>query len=237
MTRARVVARLTTRQGELVLRSDGDAFEIVANGMFLMDTRDGRSERLLVRAALDACAHPERVAILGLGVGYSLAEAVADRVPREITVVEREPAVLDWQRAYLGERIGRPLDDSRVVPVLADARAWLSRARDLDVICLDTDNGPDWLVTEDNAELYSAGGLAAIAAALRPGGVAAFWSAHDAPGFVASLAAVFDEVTTRTVPVGRGAPDVVYIAARPVPAAPGGSSVTPTRRAVRAMRS
>lgn len=212
---AQVVARLTTPQGELVLRADGEDYEIVANGMFLMDTRDGRSERLLVRAALDACPRPERVAILGLGVGFSLAEAVADAAPREITVVEREPAVLAWQREHLGARIGTPLDDPRVTPVLADARDWLAAATELDVVCLDTDNGPDWLVTEDNAAMYSASGLSRLAAALRPGGVAAVWSAHDAEGFAELLATVFENVATHAVPVRRGAPDVVYVARSP----------------------
>ncbi|NEE34025.1 spermidine synthase, partial [Streptomyces sp. SID7982] len=33
--------------GEVVLRERGEHFEIIANGCFLMDTSDGRSERLL----------------------------------------------------------------------------------------------------------------------------------------------------------------------------------------------
>ncbi|MFD7615349.1 spermidine synthase, partial [Streptomyces sp. NPDC059802] len=40
--------------GEVVLRERGDDFEIIANGCFLMDTSDGRSERLLIDAALAA---------------------------------------------------------------------------------------------------------------------------------------------------------------------------------------
>jgi predicted membrane-bound spermidine synthase len=40
--------------GEIVLRQRGERFEIIANGCFLMDTSDGRSERLLVDAALAA---------------------------------------------------------------------------------------------------------------------------------------------------------------------------------------
>ncbi|WP_437011248.1 spermidine synthase [Streptomyces sp. enrichment culture] len=40
--------------GEVVLRQRDDHFEIIANGTFLMDTSDGRSERLLVDAALQA---------------------------------------------------------------------------------------------------------------------------------------------------------------------------------------
>lgn len=40
--------------GEVVLRRHGELLQIIANGCFLMDTSDGRSERLLVDAALDA---------------------------------------------------------------------------------------------------------------------------------------------------------------------------------------
>ena len=40
--------------GEVVLRRHGDLLQIIANGCFLMDTSDGRSERLLVDAALAA---------------------------------------------------------------------------------------------------------------------------------------------------------------------------------------
>ena len=36
------VERLATPRGELVLRRDGEHHEIVSNGVFLMDTRDGR---------------------------------------------------------------------------------------------------------------------------------------------------------------------------------------------------
>ena len=75
-----------TVHGEVVLRrrpggrGRGEA-EIIANGCFLMDTSDGRSERLLVDAALAAlrpAARPPALLIGGLGVGFSLAHAVAD---------------------------------------------------------------------------------------------------------------------------------------------------------------
>ncbi len=77
--------------GEVVLRRHGALLQIIANGCFLMDTSDGRSERLLVdaaRAALDGRPAPE-VLIGGLGVGFSLAHAAADPGWGRITVVER----------------------------------------------------------------------------------------------------------------------------------------------------
>src|SRR2546426_7156644 len=60
-----VYERRAGENGELVLRGDGRHFEIISNGVFLMDTRAGESERLLVRAALERGARPAGVLIGG----------------------------------------------------------------------------------------------------------------------------------------------------------------------------
>jgi spermidine synthase len=107
-----VLDRRDGPHGEVVLRRHGELLQIIANGTFLMDTSDGRSERLLVRAALeelrsarrrqdsctDAKARRPRLLIGGLGVGFSLTEAAAEPEWARITVVEREQAVIDWHR-------------------------------------------------------------------------------------------------------------------------------------------
>jgi spermidine synthase len=72
----RVVERVAGRQGELVLRADGNDYEIISNGVFLMDTRNGESERLLARVALRHRREQSRLLIGGLGVGFSLVEAL-----------------------------------------------------------------------------------------------------------------------------------------------------------------
>lgn len=85
--------------GEVVLRRRGEDFEIIANGCFLMDTSDGRSERLLIDAALDALPagrSAPSVLIGGLGVGFSLARAAGEARWGRITVAERERAIVDW---------------------------------------------------------------------------------------------------------------------------------------------
>jgi spermidine synthase len=206
-----VIDRAVTERGEIVLRRRGDDFEIISNGVFLMDTRNGESERLLVRAALDAFGAPADLLIGGLGVGFSLAEAVRSRSPRSISVVEIEPVVIAWHRDHLG---AGGLADPRVRVVCADLLAHLAeRTDEYDVVCLDIDNGPEWTVTDDNRALYGDRGLALLRSRLRPGGVLAVWSAAESAEFVARLAAVFDRVTTIPVPVPRGVPDVVYLAA------------------------
>ncbi|GAA2071625.1 spermidine synthase [Streptomyces albiaxialis] len=215
--------------GEVVLRRRGEpgeprgTYEIIANGCFLMDTSDGRSERLLVRAALEelsaggGLAAPS-VLIGGLGVGFSLAEAAAEPRWGRITVVEREAAILDWHRAGpLSALSGDALRDPRAELVHADLLEHLRDAgRTYDALCLDIDNGPDWTVTDGNASLYSPAGLAACLARLAPGGVLAVWSAKPSPGFERSLRnAGFCRVRTDEIRVARGVPDVVHFASRP----------------------
>ncbi|MFF3333665.1 spermidine synthase [Streptomyces sp. NPDC002888] len=206
--------------GEVVLRRHGELLQIIANGCFLMDTSDGRSERLLVDAtlnALDGRAAPH-VLIGGLGVGFSLAHAAADPRWGRITVVEREPAVVDWHRTGpLSELSRDALADLRTEIVQADLLDFVNETSDTyDALCLDIDNGPDWTVTDGNHGLYGPAGLASCARVLRPGGVLAVWSARPSPEFEGTMGnAGFQQVRTEEIPVARGVPDVVHVAVRP----------------------
>jgi predicted membrane-bound spermidine synthase len=210
--------------GEAVLRRRGEHYEIIANGCFLMDTSDGRSERALITAALDALdvldaataadpadsADPATVAgptrrphllVGGLGVGFSLAQAAADPRPGRITVLEREQAVIDWHTlpdAPLARFAAPGHDDPRVRIVhddlLEHLRAAAGRSEQYDALCLDVDNGPDWTVTESNGGLYGDEGLALLRRTLAPGGVLAVWSAAPSPEFDRRLRTHFAEV-------------------------------------------
>ena len=207
-----VLDRAVTERGELVLRQrSGGHFEIISNGVFLMDTSDGRSERQLIGAAMaQTPASAPDLLIGGLGVGFSLDEATRSRRPASITVVEIEPAVIGWHRDHLD---AGALADPRVRVVCADLLTQLDfQDRVYDVICLDIDNGPEWTVTDGNRNLYGAAGLARVRRCLRPGGVLAVWSAAESAEFAARLRDAFSDVETLPVPVARGVPDVVYVA-------------------------
>jgi spermidine synthase len=212
-----VLERTAGRCGELVLRRAGEHFEVIANGVFLMDTRNGESERLLVSSAARRMPSAGRLLIGGLGVGFSLRQAVADQRVREITVVEREPAVIGWVRGPLRGFGGDALDDIRVRVVEADLVDWLAATTErFDAICLDVDNGPQWTVSDGNRVLYGDGGLRMLSGRLTAGGVLAVWSAAADPVFEARLRDRFSEVEALQVPVPRGEPDLIWLArARP----------------------
>jgi spermidine synthase len=207
----------------VALRRRGECFEIIANGCFLMDSSDGRSERLMVSAALGMLARPHGASVLigGLGMGFSLAAACTDPRPGRIRVVEREQAVIDWHTqgaAPLRRFAGTGHGDPRARILLDDLLRHVRTAGErYDVLCLDIDNGPDWTVTDDNRSVYEPAGLDALERALTDQGVLAVWSAARAPVFAQRLASRFARVQTLEVPLlpgKRGEPDVVILATR-----------------------
>jgi spermidine synthase len=148
-------------------------------------------------------------------VGFSLAEALASELVERVTVVEIEPAVVEWNRTHLAARSGDPLGDPRVEVVVADLLEYLRAGRwRFDAACLDVDNGPGWTVVDRNRALYGEEGLALLRARLRPGGALTVWSAAAADELEAGLRRLFRRVQRFAVEVPRGEPDVVYAASR-----------------------
>jgi spermidine synthase len=221
--RPQVLERVVTPRGELVLRRSAATFEIISNGVFLMDTSDGRSERLMVTAALASCpAVAPEVLICGLGVGFALAEAVTQPGVARVDVVEISPEIIGWHATHLRHIAAPAWGDDRVHVLNADVVGWLARRRGpYDVICVDIDNGPEWTVWAANQMLYGDVGLRRIRGSLRPAGVVSVWSAAEAPAFEERLRRHFTSVRARRVPVRRGQPDVVYLARHGEPGQPG----------------
>ena len=192
-----------------MLRRAGEHFEVIANGTFLMDTRDGRSERALVREAI-AGKSDVRLLLAGLGVGFSLDEALRADAVAEVVVVELEAAVVGWVRTHMRGLTEHGLNDPRVRLRVADIRTVLRAAEDeFDAICLDVDNGPGWLVHEANAGVYADATLALIRRRLLSGGPQ---GPRRGCGRAARLRRRFAAVATVSIPVARGPDDVVYVA-------------------------
>jgi spermidine synthase len=205
MTPWTLVDRAEAEDGaRLELFRRGSHYSIRVNGSLLMNSRVHDSERALAQLALEALA-PEpraaaRVLVGGLGFGYTLAAALGVLGPgAAVSVVEIAGAVIRWNRDLLGELNGQAVADPRVTLIEADLCAFLrAPPQPFDVLLLDVDNGPRAVGRPANSWLYSPEGLAALRAALHPGGVLAVWSAGPEVGFSDRLrSAGFDVVLHR----------------------------------------
>jgi len=211
-----VIERATTENGEIQLQRRGSDYEIIFNGTFLMATYNGESEKLLVSQAIEAVKSPRTVLIAGLGVGFSLGEALGYSMLEKITVVEIEEKIIEWNRTHLAEFSNHGLLDPRVEVVQADFVAWMSNCRQkYDVICLDIDNGPDWLVMDNNGQLYDDQGIRSLLNILNESGAVSFWSAAKSDRLEKRLRQWFDKVKILAVDQPRGEPDYIYVATGP----------------------
>jgi len=124
-------------------------------------------------------------------------EVLADSRVEQCSVVEIEPALVEWLRAGLVPEGPSLLADERVTIVVADIVMALAEAHDAsyDLVLLDVDNGPGHLVHTTNAALYEPPALADARRILRPGGALVVWSAAEAPELEESLRQVFSDVT------------------------------------------
>ena len=144
-----------------------------------MDTRETSSERALAREALTRHGRPHRVLVGGLGLGFTLETVLADPRVRRVVVAEIEPALVGWLRDGTVPHGPALLADDRVEVAVGDVRDVIGAAgrAAYDLVLLDVDNGPGYLVHEANAELYASAPLALVREALRPDGIVVVWSA------------------------------------------------------------
>ena len=195
------IARAESERGELVLRErrpehGPSSLELRANGVFVMDTLEVATERALATAALAAVEAPVAVIVGGLGLGFTMHEVLADSRVEKIAVVEVEQALVDWMRDGTVPHGPALLADERVTVVVADIAVALAEAPpgSYDLLLLDVDNGPGYLVHEANAAIYRTPFLTNARAALRAGGAIAIWSASQTPELERTLSEVFTSV-------------------------------------------
>ena len=210
------LARADSAVGEVALRSRGEVVELVVGGVFVMDTVDTSTEIELATTALARHAAPRRVLVGGLGLGFTAAAVLTDGRVEEVVVAEIAAPLVGWAARGLLPADG--LRDPRLDVRPVDVAEVLRRTPgEWDLVLLDVDNGPGFLVRPENAGLYGATGLRAAVAALAPGGLLAIWSSHRAPDLYASLAAVcpgpVSEVVRRVLREGRDLEYAIYLAA------------------------
>jgi spermidine synthase len=199
-------ARATSERGEVVLRErrhvtdDRDVagtgpvvLELRVNGVFVMDTLETSSEQALATAALAQVPDPRAVLVGGLGLGFTAHEVLSDRRVERLVVVEVEEALVGWMRDGTVPHGPEYLADERLTVVVADIRQAVAEAAagTYDLVLLDVDNGPGFLVFDQNAAVYAPDFLRHVRDVLRPGGAVAIWSAAEAPDLHDAITEVF----------------------------------------------
>ncbi|PTE08815.1 hypothetical protein [Mesorhizobium helmanticense] len=204
---------------ELRLKRRGTEFSIMLGANELMNSRLSGSEEALARLSCERIAGrvDPKILIGGLGMGFTLRAALAELgTDASVTVAELVPAVVAWARGPMTEVFGGCLDDPRVSIREVDVGQLIrSEKSTWDAILLDVDNGPEGIVYKANDALYSAAGLGAARAALKPGGVLAVWSQGPDSGFTRRLKQAgfaVEEIRTRANGK-RGARHIIWLAA------------------------
>ena len=176
---------------ELRLFRRGGDYMVVLGGNELMSSRMSGSEEALALMTIERLRHAAAPHLLigGYGMGFTLRAALgALGAQARVTIAELVPEIIAWARGPMQALTAGGLDDPRVELVSADVADCIAAApKRYDAILLDVDNGPDGLVRAVNDRLYSAAGLAAAKAALKPGGILAIWSAHPDAAFARRL--------------------------------------------------
>lgn len=174
----------TESDSVLELYGKDGMFMIRANGFELMNGFHHESETALgMMAASLARSRAPRVLVGGLGLGYTVAaltEALAGA--GTVTVAELSATVIDWFERHIRSSVLAGDHDNLVI-THADVVDLMTDADSYDVVVLDTDNGPEPLVTARNARIYSVAGLRALHACLAPRGTALLWSGFESAAF------------------------------------------------------
>ena len=181
---------------------DIDVFEIKLGEEYLMSSLFTASEVALAELGLAELAGGGLdIVVGGLGLGYTAQAVLASDAVASLIVVETLDAVIDWHESGLLPLGPQLCGDARCRFVAGDFFALAAApagfdpdapARRFDAVLVDIDHSPEFWLDPANAAFYEAGGLRAMMAHLKPGGVFGLWS-NEPPdaGFTARLAAVF----------------------------------------------
>ncbi|MET0695134.1 MAG: spermidine synthase [Propionibacteriaceae bacterium] len=228
-----------TPMGELSLRRrlepalQIDVYEVRLGDEFLMSSLFTVAEIELARLGLAATSGPDLdVLVGGLGLGYTAQAALEDPRVRRLTVIEAQPAVIEWHQRQLLPVSSALTDDPRCELVEADFFAGIATSalgvggfgpevpERWHAILLDIDHTPHHLLHPSHAGFYTAAGLERLACHLHPHGVFALWS-DDPPdeAFLTLLRQSFTDPTAHVVTFPNHYTDIpstntVYVARR-----------------------
>lgn len=147
------------------------------------------------------------VLVGGLGLGYTAVAALRHPEVAGVDVVETLQPVIDWHEQELLPRSAELVRDQRTRLLLGDFFAMVAGETPIEtvrstyeVVLLDIDHAPDYVLDQSHQGFYAPSGLTALRRLLSVDGVFALWS--DRPpdqGFLDSLGTVFEQTRAEVV--------------------------------------
>lgn len=183
----------STSIGDLVLRrrrmpqfGDLDIYEVKLGEEFLMTSLFHEAEDQLAHLGIAANEKPNLdVVVGGLGLGYTAVAALECKRVSQLTVIEFLENVIDWHKKEMVP-MGKMLNQDERCHLVHSDFFELSKGshgfdptnkdKKHDVILLDIDHKPDFVLNADNSHFYSVTGLSELSEHLTSGGVFALWA-------------------------------------------------------------
>lgn len=198
---------LTLRRRTEVRLQNTEVFEVKLGDEYLMSSLFTESERQLAHLGLAGLAGELDVVVGGLGLGYTAAEVLENKMVRSLLVIDLFPEVIDWHKNQLVP-MGQVLSEDKrcetrqgnFFDLALKGFDTSDKHRKFDAVLLDIDHSPKHLLDQKNGSFYTADGLEALRAQLKAGGAFALWS--DDPvdeAFTGHLESIFGTAAAHTI--------------------------------------
>ena len=203
-----------TPLGELMLRrrtetllQNKEVFEVKLGEEFLMSSLFTEGEKQLSHLGLAGLEGELDVVVGGLGLGYTAAAALENKMVRSLLVIDLFQEVIDWHRNKLVP-MGEILSEDKRCELRQGDFFELARTgfdifdneRKFDAVLLDIDHSPEHFLDEKNESFYGAEGLNSLRKQIKDGGAFALWS-NDPPDekFTEHLESVFGTAAAHNI--------------------------------------
>jgi spermidine synthase len=203
-----------TPLGELILRrrretllQNKEVFEVKLGEEFLMSSLFTEGEKQLSNLGLAGLEGELDVVVGGLGLGYTAAAALENKMVRSLLVIDIFREVIGWHQNKLVP-MGRVLSEDKRCEMRQGDFFELARTgfdifdnkRKFDAILLDIDHSPEHFLDEKNKSFYGAEGLSSLRKQIKTGGAFALWS-NEPPDekFTKHLESIFGNATAQNV--------------------------------------
>ncbi len=179
-----------TPLGELTLRRRTDPqlgnreiFEVKLGDEYLMSSLFTESEKQLAILGLAPLDGELDVVVGGLGLGYTAAEVLINKMVGRLLVIDLFQEVIDWHRKKLvpmGEILTTDhrceLRQGNFFELARTGFDFTNVEKQFDAVLLDIDHSPEHFLDKGNSNFYTADGLSILGRQIKYGGSFALWS-------------------------------------------------------------